>query len=143
MRKIVGPHNVVLAPPFQIMAADGIVEETGIHLVTDKLAGVFRDRWRILLAEAVVVVVPLLNDPGQPAAFVFYRYDLEFRIPFQDAIENQLEEAVGDVHELQVNAAPVTFDAFSFLCCNCGPSKCASSRAYPGPGLRTRTCHSG
>src|SRR6266542_6126386 len=97
------------------MTTDRIVEEAGIHLITDKFTWVLGDRRRILLAEAVVVIVPLLNDPGQPAAFVLYRHDFELRISLEDAVKDQLEEAIGDVHELKVDAAAVTFDAFSFL----------------------------
>src|SRR4029434_3881519 len=97
------------------MAANRIVEEAGIDLVMDKFAWVLRDRWRVLFAEAVVVIVPLLNDPGEPAAFVLYRHDVELRISLQDAVKNQLEEAVGDVHELKVDAAAVTLDTFSFF----------------------------
>src|SRR5262245_28936435 len=97
------------------MTANRIVEETGIDLVADKLAWVLRDRRRILLPEAVVIVVPLLNDPGQPAAFVLDRHDFELRISLEDAVKAQLEEAIGDVHEFKINTAAVTFDAFSFL----------------------------
>src|SRR4030095_3087067 len=97
------------------MTANRIVEETGIDLVADKLAWVFRNRRRILLAEAVVIVVPLLNDPGQPTAFVLDRHDFEFRISLEDAVNAQREAAIGDVHEFKIDTAAVTFDAFSFL----------------------------
>src|SRR5215510_4560450 len=100
MGKIVGPHDVVLAPPLQVMTADRIVEEAGIDLVVDKFAWVLRDRWRILLAEAIVIVIPLLNDPRQPAAFVFDRDDFKLWIPLQNAVKDQLEETIGDIHEL-------------------------------------------
>src|SRR4249920_2310782 len=97
------------------MTTNRIVEEAGIDLVMHKLARVLRDRRRILLPEAVVVIIPLLNDPGQPAAFVLYRHDSELRISLEDAVKDQLEEAIGDVHELEVHAAAVTLDPFSFL----------------------------
>src|SRR5215510_15073616 len=100
MRKVVGPHNVVLAPPFQVVSTDRVVEEAGIDLVVDKLAWVLRDRWRVLLAEAIVIVIPLLNDPGQPAAFVFDRDNFKLWIPLQNAVKDQLEETIGDIHEL-------------------------------------------
>src|SRR5262245_65872049 len=100
MGKIVGPHDVVLAPPFKIMTADRIVEEAGIDLVVDKLTWVLRDRWRVLLAEAVVIIIPLLNDPGHPAAFVFDGDDFELWIALENAVKNQLEETIGDVHKL-------------------------------------------
>src|SRR5215813_12926761 len=103
------------------MTADRIVEEAGIDLVVDKLAWVLRDRWRVLLAEAVVIIIPLLNDPGQPAAFVFDRDDFELWVPLD-------------------NARRLFFPC---LCCSCGRSKCADSQAYRDPARPPKICRSG
>ena len=41
MRKIAEPHTVVLAPPGQDVAADGVVEEGGVDLVVEVFAWAF------------------------------------------------------------------------------------------------------
>ena len=111
--KVVGPHDVVLAPKFQILAADVIVEEAGEDLIFDKAARIARERRRILFLEAIVIVVPLLKHPRHPAAFVFHRDDLELGISFENAVEDELEERVGDIHEFEVDAAAIALDAFA------------------------------
>src|SRR5712691_7032435 len=115
MGKIVRPHYVILAPPFQVAAADRIVEETGKDLIADVLARVFGERRRVLAAEAAKVIIPLLDHEGEPARFVFHGHELEFRVSLQHAVENEIEKRVRDVRKLQVDAAAVTLDAFSFL----------------------------
>src|SRR6266540_1223269 len=115
MREVVRPHDVVLAPIFQIFAANVIVEEAGKYLIFDEAARIARERRGVLFLKAIVIIIPLLKHPGHPAAFVFHRDDLELRISFQYAVKNELKERVGDIHELQVDAAAVALDAFSVL----------------------------
>src|SRR5688572_26214873 len=115
MGEVVGPHDIILAPPLQIVAADRIVEEAGIDLIAKVLAGILAEWGWISVAEAAVIVIPLLRDPGQPTRFVFYGNNLEPGIALQHAIENQLEKRVGDVHQLQIDAAAVTLDTVAVL----------------------------
>src|SRR6267143_2462164 len=107
MGKIVRPHYVILAPPFQVAPADRIVEEAGKDLIADELARVAGDGRRVLAAEAPKVVIPLLDHEGEPARFVFHGDELEFRVSLQHTVENEIEKLVGDVGELQVDAAAV------------------------------------
>src|SRR3989449_9893400 len=113
MGKIVRPHYVILAPPFQVAAADRIVEEAGKDLIADVLARVLGERRRVLAAEAAKGIIPLLDHEGEPARFVFHGHELEFRVPLQHAGEKEIEKRVGDVGELQGYAAAGTLDAFS------------------------------
>ena len=83
MGEIIGPHNVVLPPKSQVLAADMVVKETGEDLVFDIAARVARKGRRILFLEAIVIVVPLLEDPRHPTGFVFHRDDLELGISFE------------------------------------------------------------
>src|SRR5439155_13825683 len=106
---------IVLAPPLEIPAADRIVEEAGKDLVADELARVAGDGRRVLSAEAAKVIIPLLDHEGEPAGFVFHGHEPEPRVALQHAVENEIEKRVRDVRELQVDAAAVTLDAFSFL----------------------------
>src|SRR5688572_8404865 len=115
MGEVVGPHNIFLAPPLEIVTAHGIVEEAGIDLIAKVFARVLAE-WRgISVAEAPVVVIPLLRDPGQPTRFVLDGNNLEPGIALQHAIENQLEKRVGNVHQLQIDAAAVTLNAVTVL----------------------------
>src|SRR5687767_12246322 len=92
-----------------------VVEEAGEYLIFDEAARIARKRRRVLFLEAIVVIVPLLKHPRHPAALVFHRDDLELRISFEDAVKNDLKKRIGDIHELQVDAAAITLDAFSVL----------------------------
>src|SRR5216683_6488411 len=83
--KIVRPHEIVLAPPLQIAAADRIAEEAGKDLVANVLAKVLRERRRVHAAEAAIVVIPLLDHEGEPAGFVFHAYEPELRVSLQYA----------------------------------------------------------
>src|ERR1044072_194164 len=113
VRKIVRPHDVVLTPELEIFTAHVIVEETGINLIFDEAARIARDRRRILLFEAIVIIIPLLKHPGHPAALVFYRNHFELGMALENAVENNLEEAIGDVHQLEIDTAAVALDALS------------------------------
>ena len=91
---------VVAGLAIAILAADVIVEKAGENLILNEAARIACEgRW-ILLFEAIVIIVPLLKHPRHPAAFVFYRNDLELGISFKNAVMNDLEERVGDIHQL-------------------------------------------
>src|SRR5262249_47038876 len=113
MGKIVRPHDVVLTPELEILAAYMIVEETGINLIFDEAARIARDRRRVLLFEAIVIVVPLLKHPGHPAALVFYGHNLELGVALEYAVENNFKQPIGDVHQLEIDTATVALDALS------------------------------
>ena len=90
-----------------------IVEEAGKDLLFDEVARIAGERRRVLFLETIVIIVPLLKHPRHPAALVFHRNDLELGIFFEHAVKNKLEKRVGDIHQLQVDTAAVTLDAFS------------------------------
>ena len=61
MRKIIGPHAVVLTPPRQNVTADGVIEECRVDLVVEVFAGKFLDEQALALrAVAFEVIIPLL-----------------------------------------------------------------------------------
>ena len=57
----------------------------------------------------------LFDMQRQPADFVFNGHNLELRISFQHSVEDEFKERIGNVEQLQVHAAAVTLDSFSFL----------------------------
>src|SRR5690242_3292586 len=115
MGEIIGPHDVILSPPLQTVTRHRIVEKTGIDLIVNVFAWVFCERRGIHALEAPVIVIPLLNDPWNPADFIFDSYNFQLRVAFQDSVENQLEESVGDIEQLEIDATAVALDAFSVL----------------------------
>ena len=90
-----------------------IVEEAGVNLIFDEAARIARDRRRVLLFEAIIIIIPLLKHPGHPAALVFYRNHFELGMALEDAVENNLKEAIRDVHQLEIHAAAIALDALS------------------------------
>src|SRR5690349_6681924 len=113
MRKIVRPHDVVLTPELEILAAYMIVEETGINLIFDEAARIARDRRRVLFFEPIVVIIPLLKHPGHPAALVFYGHYFELGVALENTVENDFKQTIGDVHQLEIDTAAVALDTLS------------------------------
>ena len=94
MRKVIRPHDVVLAPMFQILAANVIVEEAGKDLILDEAARITGDRWRILFLETIVIIIPLLKHPWHPAALVFNPDQLEVGGSCDYSVKKYLENRV-------------------------------------------------
>src|SRR5882762_4553692 len=94
VRIVVRPHAVVDTPPIETVASYGVVEERAVDLAVEVEAWRLRDRRRVRLAEAAVVVVPLLEEEGNPADLVLNVHDLELRETLEDAVENHVEEGV-------------------------------------------------
>ena len=90
-----------------------IVEEAGVNLIFDEAARIACDRRRVLLFETIIIIIPLLKHPGHPAALVFDRDNLEFGMPFENSVKDDLEQSVGNVHQLEIDAAAVPLDALS------------------------------
>src|SRR5438034_2103969 len=107
--------HIVLAPPFQVMTTDRIVEEAGINLIADELARVFRDGRRVHAAKTAIIVIPLLNHEWQPAAFILNGHNFQLRVSFQHAVKDQFKKSAGYVVQFQVHTAAVTLDSFSLL----------------------------
>lgn len=77
VRKIVGPHAIVFAPPRQNMTADGVVKESCVDLVMKVFAWRFFDGQTFALGTvAFEVVVPLLQNKRNPAQLVFDQDEL-------------------------------------------------------------------
>ena len=77
VRKIVGPHAIVFAPPRQNMSADGVVKESCVDLVMKVFAWRFFDGQTFALsAVAFEVVVPLFQNKGNSAQLVFDQDEL-------------------------------------------------------------------
>ena len=92
-----------------------IIEETGINLIFDEAARIARDRRRVLFFEAIIIIIPLLKHPGHPAALVFDRDNLEFGMPFENSVKDDLEQSVGNVHQLEIDAAAIALNALSIF----------------------------
>src|SRR6187397_3018689 len=95
VRKIVGPHAVVLTPPRQNMTADGIIEESRVDLVVEVFARTFFDEQPLSLgAKTFEVVVPLLQDKRNPTQLVFNENNFEFGETFEHTGIAQVIEAI-------------------------------------------------
>jgi len=73
VREIIGPHAVVGAPPRQDMAANRVIEESGVDLVVEVFAGKFFDGQTLPLgAMPFELVVPLFQDKRNPAKLILH-----------------------------------------------------------------------
>src|ERR1700691_6162079 len=71
VRIIVGPHAILLAPPWEEAGSDVILQERAIHMFAEDFARLSLDRHRAIATEALEVVIPLLQQEGQPADLAF------------------------------------------------------------------------
>ncbi len=69
---VVRPHAVVHAPPCQIVGSDGVVEKGRVNLAVEVLTGFLVDGQRRDWTMAAEVLVPLLEDIGQPTNLIFH-----------------------------------------------------------------------
>src|SRR5687767_3912892 len=105
VRKVVGPHAVVLTPPRENMTADGVIEESRVDLVVEVFTGKFFDEQPLPLgAKAFEVVVPLLQDKRNPAQLVFDEHNFEFRKTFEHTGIDQVIEAIDRLGQFRVDA---------------------------------------
>src|SRR5918995_2966472 len=105
VRKIVGPHAVVLTPPREDMTANGVIEKSRVDLVVEVFAGKFFDEQPLSLgAKAFEVVVPLLQDKRNPAQLVFDEHNLQLREPFEHTGIDEVIEAIDRLGQFRVDA---------------------------------------
>src|SRR5688572_624745 len=105
VRKIVGPHAVVLPPPRENMTANRVIEESCIDLLVEVFAGTFLDEQALALgAMAFEVIVPLLQDKRDPAQLVFHKNDFKFGEAFEHAGIDQVVEAIHRLKEFHIDA---------------------------------------
>src|SRR5918994_895610 len=105
MRKIVGPHAVVLTPPRQNMTAHGVIEERRIDLVVEVFAGKFLDEQTLAVcAKSFEVVIPLLQDKWNPAKLILDQDNLELGETFEYAGIDQVIEAIDRLKQFHVDA---------------------------------------
>ena len=110
MRIVIGPHAVVLTPPFETMPRHGVSEERPIDLTVEIFAGVFRNRRRIHTLESVVVVIPLLQHKRHPTDLVLHTDESKLRVALQNSVKDKLKKSIRNLLELEVNAASVVLD---------------------------------
>src|SRR5687768_7782673 len=98
--EIARPHAVVLTPPSQAPGADRVIDERGINLAIEILTRWLVYREIVGCLEALEVGVPLLKHEGNPADFGLNQDQLQPRMARKYAVEDELVECVGDLHQL-------------------------------------------
>src|SRR4029077_18833372 len=115
VRIVVGPHTVVLTPPFETMARRSVTEKRPVDLSVEIFVGIFRDRRRIHALEPVVIIIPLLEHERHPSDFILDANEPELGISVQDSIENQFKKRIDDFLELEIHAASIGLNTRSLI----------------------------
>src|ERR1700722_20662310 len=105
MRVVVGPHQVIVAPPRELARAREVLEPRAVDVFGEDLARQARDSQIFFGPEAFEIIVPLLENERQPAAFAFCEDDAQLRMAIEAAREKEAEERVDRVVLLLVDRA--------------------------------------
>src|SRR5207247_6322535 len=114
-RIVIGPHAVVLTPPFETMPRHGVTEKRPIDLAVEIFTGVFRNRRRIHTLESIVIVIPLLQHKRHPTDLVLHTDESKLRVALQNSVKDKLKKSIRNLLELEVNAASVLLDPLPLL----------------------------
>ena len=104
------PHHVNCRVP------EAVFKPRAIHVLVENVAGQPLDAERLFLAEALVVVVPLLQNERQPAALALGEDDPQLRVTFEHAREDHIEERVDGVVLLFVDRTAHFFGPDGLFC---------------------------
>src|SRR4029077_1953454 len=94
------------------MAANRVIEESGVDLVVEVFAGKFFDGQTLALgAMPFEVVVPLFQDKRNPAKLILHQDDLELGKTLEHTGIDQFVEAVDRLEQFHVNAVGLLGEA--------------------------------
>ena len=73
---------------------DVILEERAIDMLVEDLAGLARDRHRLVATEALEVIIPLLQQERQPADLALGQQQPQLGVAVERAREDEIEQRV-------------------------------------------------
>src|SRR5690606_32495477 len=106
MRVVAGPEQVFRAPELEQPHRGGALLEGPVNLALEHLAGLHLVRDTALVVpellafpQTPVAVIQFLDHPGNPADAAFGNDDLQFRMPFEDAPGEQIDERIEELFD--------------------------------------------
>src|SRR5580700_2807959 len=90
VRIIVGPHAILLTPPWEEAGAHIILKERAVDVLVEDFARLALDRQLAIAAEALEIVVPLLEQERQPADLAFGHQQAQLWIAVERAGEDEI-----------------------------------------------------